>query len=161
MLITDHFISDAQAYPTQNQTARTTACILYDQFIFHYGISAQLHGDRCQSMESKLIKHLCEIAVVEQSRTTPFHAMGNCQVERCNQTLLHMLGTLKEYQKSDWKAHVPTLVHPYNVIMHESTGYQPYFLMFSRHQRLATDGFLGLSPDTLSAKHQTEHAWML
>ena len=69
-----------------------------------------------------------------------------------------MLGTLEEYQKSDWKAHVPTLVHAYNATIHDSTGYSPYFLMFGRHPRLAIDAFLGLSPDAISAKHQTEYA---
>ena len=84
--------------------------------------------------------------------------MGNGQVERFNQTLLKMLGTLEEYQKSDWKAHVPSLVHAYNTTIHDSTGCSPYFIMFGRHPRLAIDAFLGLSPNTLSAKHQTEYA---
>ena len=30
--------------------------------------------------------------------------------------------------------------------------------MFGRHPRLAIDAFLGLSPDAMSAKHQTEYA---
>ena len=158
LVITDHFSRYAQAFPTRNQTARTTARILFDQFIVHYGFPARLHSDQGQNFESKLIKELCDIAGVEKSRTTPYHAMGNGQVERFNQTLLQMLGTLEEYQKSDWKAHVPTLVHAYNATMHDSTGYSPYFLMFGRHPRLAIDAFLGLSPDPLSAKHQTEYA---
>ena len=70
--------------------------------------------------------------------------MGNCQVERFNHTLLHMLGTLEEYQKSDWKAHVLTLVHPYNAIMHAWTGYPPYFLMLCRNPRLPLVGSLDL-----------------
>ena len=158
LVITDHFSRYAQAFPTRNQTAKTTARILFDQFIVHYGFPARLHSDQGQNFEGKLIKELCEIAGVKKSRTTPYHAMGNGQVERFNQTLLQMLGTLEEYQKSDWKAHVPTLVHAYNATMHDSTGYSPYFLMFGRHPRLAIDAFLGLSPDPLSAKHQTEYA---
>ena len=69
-----------------------------------------------------------------------------------------MLGTLEENQKSDRKAHAPTLVHAYNATIHDSTGYSRYFLMFGRHPSLAIDAFLGLSPDTLSAKKQTEYA---
>ena len=61
-----------------------------------------------------------------------------------------MLGTLEEYQKTDWIAHVPTLVYAYNATIHDSTGYSPYFLMFGRHPRLSIDAFLGLSPDPLS-----------
>ena len=110
-----------------------------------------LHSEQGQTFESNLIQELSKIAGVTKSRTTPYHAMGNGQVERFNQTLLQMLGTLEEYQKSDWKAHVPTLVHVYNATIHDSTGYSPYFLKFGRHPRLAIDAFLGLTPDTVSA----------
>ena len=115
----------------------------------HYGFPARLHSDQGQNFESNVIKALCEIAGIQKSRTTPYHSMGNGQVERFNQTLLKMLGTLEEYQKSDWKAHVPTLVHAHNATIHDSTG---------RHPRLLIDAFLELSPDPLSARQQTEYA---
>ena len=76
---------------------------------------------------------------------------------RFNLTLLQMLGTLQENQKSDWKAHVPTLVHAYNATFHDSTGFSPYFLMFGRHPRLAIDAFLGLNSDSLNSTSQTEY----
>jgi len=83
--------------------------------------------------------------------------MGNGMVERFNQTLLKMLGTLDESKKSDWKSHVPTLVHAYNATHHEATGYSPYYLMFGRHPRLAIDAFLGFPTDSLNAHTQSEY----
>ena len=111
LVMTDHFSRYAQAFPTNNQTAKTAARVLFDNFIVHYGFPARIHSDQGQRFESKLIQELCRIAGVEKSRTTPYHPMGNGQVERFNQTLLKMLGTLENNQKSDWKSHIPTLVH--------------------------------------------------
>ena len=75
-------------------------------------------------------------------------------VERFNRTLLNMLGTMSEKQKSDWKSHVPTLTHAYNAAMHESTGFSPFFLMFGRHPRLAIDAFLGIRSSEERKSHQ-------
>ena len=153
LVITDHFSRYAQAIPTRNQTAKTTVRVLFDNFIVHFGFPARIHSDQGQNFESNLIKELCQIARVEKSRTTPYHPMGNGQVERFNQTLLKMLGS----QKSDWKTHIPTLVHAYNAMFHDSTGFSLYFLMFGRHPMLAVDAFLGLTPDALSSTSKTEY----
>ena len=69
-------------------------------------------------------------------------------LDRFNQTLLNMLGTLQDSQKQDWKSYVAPLVHAYNSTKHDSTGYPPFFLMFGRHPHTAVDASLGLnSPD--------------
>ena len=147
LVITDHYSRYAQAIPTRNQKASTTAKALYENFFLHYGFPAVLHSDKGANFESNVIRKLCEIAGIKKSRTTPYHPMGNGMVERYNKTLLNMLGTLSEDQKADWKSHVSTLTHAYNAAEHESTGYSPFFLMYGRHPRLAIDAFLGLRQD--------------
>ena len=147
LVITDHYSRYAQAIPTRNQKASTTAKALYENFFLHYGFPAVLHSDKGANFESNIIRKLCEIAGIKKSRTTPYHPMGNGMVERYNKTLLNMLGTLSEDQKADWKSHVSTLTRAYNAAEHESTGYSPFFLMYGRHPRLAIDAFLGLRQD--------------
>ncbi|MEW8544647.1 MAG: DDE-type integrase/transposase/recombinase [Candidatus Thiodiazotropha sp.] len=143
LVITDHFTRFAQAIPTKNQTAHTTARVLYDNFFIHYGFPEKLHSDQGADFESKLIKNLCSLTGIKKSRTTRYHPMGNGMVERFNKTLLNMLGTLQESQKSNWKEYV-TLTHAYNAASHDSTDFSPFFLMFGRHPRLAVDAFLGI-----------------
>ena len=46
LVITDHFSRYAQAIPTRNQTAKTTARVLFDNFIVHYGFPARIHSDQ-------------------------------------------------------------------------------------------------------------------
>ncbi|MCG7875356.1 MAG: RNase H-like domain-containing protein, partial [Candidatus Thiodiazotropha endolucinida] len=158
LVITDHFTRYAQAIPTRNQTAHTTARVLFENFFLHYGFPSKLHSDMGANFESKVIRKLCEIAGIKKSRTTPYHPMGNGMTERFNKTLLNMLGTLHEKQKSDWKSHVSTLTHAYNAAVHDSTGFSPYYLMFGRHPRLAIDAFLGIPSGTETPKSKQDYS---
>ena len=146
LVITYHFTRYAQAIPTRNQSAKTTAIILFDNSICHYGFPSWLHSDQGRNFKSKVIRELFSIAHIDKSMTIPYHPMVNGMPERFNQTLLNMLGTLEDVQKSDWKTYVPSLVHAYSSTRHENTRYLPHFLMFGRHPRLAVDAFLGTKP---------------
>lgn len=97
-----------------------------------------MHTDQGQDFESKLIKEMCDVAGIKKCRTTPYHPRGN-PVERFNWTLLGMLGTLEDKQKSKWKDFVKPLVHAYNCTRNEVTGFTPYELMFGRTPHLPVD----------------------
>lgn len=144
LVLTDHFTRYAQAIPTRNMTAKTTADAIYNHFVIHYGMPQGLHSDQGANFESRTIRELCEISGCKKSRTTPYHPMGNGMCERFNRTLLDMLGTLEPNQKSDWKRYIGPLVHAYNCTRHESTGFSPFSLMFGRDPHLPVDLKYGL-----------------
>ena len=144
LVITDHFTRYAQAFPSKTQTALTTAKLLWNNFILHYGFPEKIISDQGRNFESELIGHLCQLAGVQKLRTSPYHPQTNGQCERFNGTLLNMLGTLTPEQKKDWKSHVPALVHAYNGTRNTATGFSPYFLLFGREPRLPVDVEFGL-----------------
>lgn len=128
LVLTDHFTKYAVAIQTPNQKAKTVAKCLWENFIVHYGIPERLHTYQGPDFESHLIKELCDIAGMKKTRTTTYHPRGN-PVERFNQTLLSMLGTLEPEQKERWKEYVKPLVHAYNCTKSEVTSYTPYELI--------------------------------
>lgn len=144
LVVTDHFTRYAQAIPTRNMSARTTAEALVQHFICHYGMPKRLHSDQGANFEGRVMQDVCSILGIEKSRTSPYHPSGNGLCERFNRTLLGMLRTLEVEQKKDWKSHIGPLTHAYNCTRHETSGFSPYFLMFGRHPRLPVDVAFGV-----------------
>ena len=118
---------------------------------------ARLHSDHGANFESSIIQELCKIMGIEKSRTTPYHAAGNGMTERFNRTLISMLGTLEVEQKKDWKNYVAPLVHAYNCIKHESTGFSPYLLLFGREPKLPIDAAFGINKDVPNSQSYSEY----
>ncbi|KAJ8362451.1 hypothetical protein AAFF_G00374030 [Aldrovandia affinis] len=77
LVITDHFTKLAHAFPCQDQTAKKVAKKLWDNFFCVYGFPQRLHSDQGANFQSELIAELLELAGVGQSRTSPYHPMGN------------------------------------------------------------------------------------
>jgi transposase InsO family protein len=145
LVITDHYTIYAQAIPTKNQLAKTTAEAFFNHFIVHYGIPKRIHSDQGTNFESKVIKELCQQHTgMKKSRTTSYHPMGNGMCERFNRTILNMLGSLELHQKQNWKAYLGLMIKSYNCTRHESTGQTPHLLMFRGNPRLPIDVTLGL-----------------
>ena len=136
LIITNHFTRYAMTFVTKDQTAKTVARALYEQFIAVFGAPAKLLSDREANFTSRLVEELCSAFGIQKCHTTLYHAQCNGQVERFHQTLFRMLGKLTKDKKAQWEKHLPEVLQAYNSTRSVVTGYSPHYLMFRRHPRL-------------------------
>ena len=144
LVLTDAFTKFSQVFIAPNQKAITVTKILVVKWLYTYGISAHIHSDKGCSFDNEIMSHLYVMYGVEQSTTTPYNLHGNAPTERLNCTLIGLLKSLPKEQKSNWLLHLPLLVFVYNAMPHDTTGYQPYELMFGCKAPIMCDSWLGL-----------------
>lgn len=158
LVLTDIFSKFVLSVPTRDQTAKTVAKVLINEFFNRYGIPKRLHSDKGRSFENHIIAELCKIYGVKKSRTSPYHPQGNAQCERYNRTLHDLLRTLEEDHKQRWPEHIQSLTFMYNCTPHASTGFSPYQLFFGRSPTLLIDHLFDLQNTDKNNDHPNE--WM-
>ncbi|KAI4889661.1 hypothetical protein NFI96_000231 [Prochilodus magdalenae] len=139
LVVTDHFTKLAHAFCCPDQTAKTVAKKLWDNYFCFYGFPERVHSDQGANFESELISHLLQLSGVRKSHTTAYHPMGNGVTERFNRTLGDMIRALPARPKHQWPQMLHTLTFMYNCTAHETTQFPPFYLMFGRVPRLPVD----------------------
>ena len=152
LVLQNHFSKYVVAYVVKDQTACTAAETLRIGYFGLFGTPAYLISDQGKAFTGHIITHLCELYGVQKLRTLPYHAQTNGQVERMNQTIIHMIGKLEEGRKACWSEHLPELLMAYNATCSAVTGYSPYYLLFGRRPRIPVDY---LFPTLCDSPHQT------
>ena len=153
LVLQDHFCKYILAYVVKDQTARTATETLRIGYFGLFGAPAYLVSDQGKAFMVHVITHLCELYGVQKLRTLPYHAQTNGQVERMNQTIIHMIGKLEEDKKACWSEHLPKLLMAYYATRFTVTGYSPYYLLFGRRPRIPVDY---LFPTLCDSPHQTK-----
>ena len=132
-------VIESLVHESRDQLAITVAKILMNEWFFNFGIPNRIHSDMGRNFVSAVVREICSSFGIKRSTTTPYHPMGNSQVESFNRTLLGLIRTLSREKRGKWSIHLNKLIHSYNTMPHTSTGYSSFYLMFNREDRIPTE----------------------
>ena len=116
------------------------------EFISVVGVPKQIPTDQGKNFDSHLFHRLCELLDIEKTRTSPFRAQSDGQVERWNQTVQQMLKSFINDNRDDWDDHLPYLCMAYRATPHECTSVSPNLMMFGTEINMPIDVMVGTPP---------------
>ena len=109
-----------------------------------YGTPRRILTDQGRNFESEEFAKFCNLFRIFKIRTTAYRPQSNGICERFNQTLKNSLvKILSKAQQDSWDLYLSFAVFSYNLSVHSSTGYTPFFLTFGAEARLPPDIVFG------------------
>lgn len=142
MVMTCAFSKWVELTPITNKTAEVVAKALFDEWICRHGPMTILVHDGGKEFKNNLMSKIMELMDTKDHTITPRHPMANGQVERFNREMRKYLATMLDGKTKEWKEMLKPLQFAYNTMVHDSTGFTPYYIMHTRNPRLPETFFI-------------------
>lgn len=132
LMMVDQFTKWVECIPLPSHTTEVTARAAINEFFTRFGYPLQIFTDQGTKFSSKLFKDICEVLKISKTRTTPFRASANGQVERFNRTLMDAVRCFVSKTPGDWDESIPQIASALRSCGNRSTGFTPNMLMLGR-----------------------------
>ena len=139
----DLFTKYCVVIPMIDHSAGSVVDAFHSHWVLVFGSPYRVHTDQGLEFEGEFAT-FCEVWRIARSRTTAYHPQGNGACERVNQTIKHNLRKLiNECDLGSWDRMLPLAAFAYNTVVHNSTGFSPFFLTFGADPRVPSDLLIG------------------
>jgi hypothetical protein len=139
LCITDSFTKWPETFALRSTTAIEVANKFFYEYICRYGSPTSILSDCGQSFMALVIKELCLIFQIVKLKTASWSPTTNGQTERY---FRHLKAQLKIYcgdDQTSWPSKLAPLTYAYRASINHTTGYSPYYAVFSRPMSLPVD----------------------
>ena len=129
LVITDLFTKYAVAVPLVSTDSAEVAREIVENWVLKFWAPNVLHTDQGKNFGSNLFLEMCRLLGIDKSRTSPYHAQGNGQVERHKRVIADVISKYCADNPKTWDTVLPYLNFVYNTTIHRTTGATPFNLV--------------------------------
>ena len=138
LVIMDYATKWPEAFPLRNVTTESVVeCLI--ELTARLGVHKEVLTDNSTNFVSRTMKKFCDLARIQQIRTSSYHPQTDGMVVRFNATMKHLLRKLTQKNTVDWDQCISYLLRAYRGMTHKSTGYSPFELLYGRPMRTPLD----------------------
>jgi transposase InsO family protein len=139
LVISDLFTRHVTAIATPNNTAETTAMVLYREIFCKYGVCSTLITDQGTHFNNHLMGALTHLFGYNHIYSTAYHPQTNAVTERFNASLKVQISKLEDKHHNNWDDYIDSVVFAYNTSKHKTTQFSPFELLFGRSPQSPID----------------------
>ena len=130
IVATDYVTKWAEAKATMKNDAHTTAKLLYENILTHYGLPIEIVSDRGTHFLNAVIEYVLSEFMVIHKKSAPYHPQANGQAESTNKILCTVLKKVVSDKKTDWELKLPSVLWAYRVAYKTAIGTTPFNMVF-------------------------------
>ena len=94
------------------------------------GLPDRIHSDRGSRFTSEMMREVYRLLNVQQSVTTPYHAMGNGVVQNFNKTIKNLLKKVASEKPKDWHRYLGPLMFAVRDTPEDRIEFTPFELLY-------------------------------
>jgi len=118
--------------PLRNKETETVVDALVQEVFMRHSFCKRLLSDLGQEFQSALCQSCLQAVGIQQLRTSSMHPACNSVCERVHCGLHSLLAKAVQREQATWPDYLPAVTLAYNVSVHSTTGWSPYFLFHGR-----------------------------
>ena len=110
-------------------TAKTVATTLVEERVLKFGAPDTLHTDQEINFNGDVTKDICQVFMIDKTRTSPYHPQGNGQVERFNRVIANTISKYCAEKPQERDLYLPLVNFVYNTTVHKTHGTTPFSML--------------------------------
>ncbi|CAG8611019.1 11566_t:CDS:2 [Cetraspora pellucida] len=146
VVATEYLTKWPEARALERADAESVATFIFEDVICRHGSPRELLSDQGTHFCNKLVSSLCERMKTHHRTSTAYHPQTNGLVERFNRTLCEVLARCVAQYDGECDEFIPAALFAYRTTRHNTTRYEPFYLMYGRDALLPVETVVSTYP---------------